>query len=129
MSMNRTLLSLMVAGAVALGGGAALADEHGGHKMKRKHMHGGMKIEKLTRNLDLTPEQEAQIKPILEGMKPQLKAIHEEARQKADTVVQENMAKIRPLLNAEQQAKFDKMREAREKMREARQLMRDARAD
>lgn len=128
--MNRKLLTVIIASALALGSGAALAGDHDGqHKMMRKHMHGGMKIERLTRQLDLTPEQEAQIKPILEQMKPQLKAIHEEARQKADKVVQDNMAKIRPVLNAEQQTKLDKLQEAREKMREARQLMRDARAD
>ncbi len=49
--------------------------------------------------------------------------------EKTRALMEASMAKIRPLLTPEQQAKFDKMKAAHEKMREARQEMRDAQAD
>lgn len=130
--MNRKLLTLTIAGAIALGGGAALQakgpGEEGGWKGKHGRGHRmEFKMEHLTKDLDLTPEQKAQIDPIMEQVKPQIKAIHEEAMKKSQAVMAESMAKIRPLLTPAQQAKFDKMKEAREKMREARDAMREAR--
>ena len=134
--MNRKLLTLTIAGALALGGGAGLLakgpgeEGHGGHG----GWHGGghrmeFKMEHLKKDLNLTPQQEAQVDPILEQVKPQIKAIHEEAMKKMQAVMGESMAKIRPLLTPEQQAKFDKMKEAHEKMREAHEAMRAARGE
>ncbi len=121
-----------MAGALALGGGAALqagekGEGNGRHGRGEHRMGGRMKLERLTKGLDLTPQQETQINPLLEQVKPQIKAIHEEAQQKAKAVMDDTMAKIRPLLTPEQVAKMDKMKAAREKMREARQEMREAR--
>ncbi len=124
--MNRKLLALTIAGALALGSGATLqakgGDGHGG-----RHGKGGMGIEKMTKGLDLTPEQQAQVTPILEQTKPQIKAIHEEAMKKSQAVMADTMAKIRPLLTPEQVQKLDRMQAAREKMRAAREEMRAAR--
>ncbi len=128
--MHRKLLTLTIAGALALGGAAALQarpHEDGGHG---RHMRGhkmGFKMERLTKDLDLTPQQQAQVDPIVEQVKPQIKAIHEDAMKKSQAVMEESMAKIRPLLTPEQVAKLDKMKAAHEKMRDARKEMRDAR--
>lgn len=132
--MTLKLLALTIASALALGGGAALqagekGEGHGRHGRGGHHMGGGFKMERLTKDLDLTPAQEAQVNPLIEQVKPQIKAIHEEAMQKSKAVMDDTMAKIRPLLTPEQVAKLDKMKAAHEKMREARQEMREARQD
>ena len=46
--------------------------------------------------------------------------------EKSKAVMETTAAQIRPLLNAEQQKKFDAMRAAHEKMREARREMHEA---
>lgn len=132
--MNRKLLTLTIAGALALGGGAALQakgpgeEEHGRHGRGPGHGdHMGFGMEHMTKRLDLTPQQQAQVNPIIEQVKPQIKAIHEEAMKKSHAVMEESMAKIRPLLTPEQVQKLDKMKAAHEKMREAREAMREAR--
>jgi periplasmic protein CpxP/Spy len=129
--MKQTILALALASGLALGGATAV-QAHPGHDgdgqgMKRVHKFKVHGVEHLTKNLDLTPQQEAQIRPIVEGAKPQMKAIMEEAMQKRKAVMEQTAAQIRPLLNAEQQAKFDQLRAAHEKMREARKEMREAR--
>lgn len=130
--MNRKLLTLTIAGALALGGGAALQAK-GPHEEGEEggwHGHGhrmGMGLEHMTKTLNLTADQQAKVGPILDQMKPQLKAIHEDAMKKAQAVMADSMAKIRPLLTPEQQQKFDAMKAAHEKMREAREAMREAR--
>ncbi len=132
--MTRKLLALTIASALALVGGAALqagekGEGHGRHERGGHRMGGGFGMEHLTKGLDLTPAQEAQVNPLIEQVKPQIKAIHEEAMQKSKAVMDDTMAKIRPLLTPEQVAKFDKMKAAHEKMREARQEMREARQE
>jgi Spy/CpxP family protein refolding chaperone len=86
----------------------------------------GERLERLTRALDLTPEQQAKIKPIFEAAKPQVMAIHQEAQQKRQAIRENVMAQIRPILTPAQQQKFDAMKKAREDMRKAREEMRDA---
>jgi len=137
--MKKLFLTLALASGLALGGATSLQahDGHGrggpdGHGMKRMHkmkMMGGHSLKRMTKDLDLTPEQEAQVKPILEQAKPQMKAIHEEAMQKSKAVMENTAAQIRPILTAEQQQKLDKMQAAHEKMREARREMREAKTE
>ena len=80
----------------------------------------------MTRNLDLTPEQQAKIQPIIDQARPQIVAIHEEAKQKSKAVRDNTVAQIRPILTPEQQQKFDALQKAREDMRNARRAMREA---
>ena len=64
--MNRKLLTLTIAGALALGGGAALeANDMGGGRHGHRHGKMGFGIEHMTKELDLTPQQQAQVNPIL----------------------------------------------------------------
>ena len=125
--MKTTLFAVTLASALALGtfGLYAHEDGHGGHG-PRRFMHKGMALEHLTRDLDLTPQQQAQVKPIVEQARPQIVAIHEEARQKTRAIMENAATQIRPLLTAEQQQKFDALKKAREDMRAAMKEMHKA---
>jgi Spy/CpxP family protein refolding chaperone len=96
---------------------------------KRKMMMHGFGLKHVTKELDLTPQQEAQVKPVIDAAKPQLRAIHEEAMQKSRAIIDASIAQIRPVLTPEQQAKLDKLQAAHEKMREAMREMHEAKAD
>lgn len=125
--MKRNLLTLAVAGAIALGGFAAVQAEEsfGPH---RWHHRGGH-LARLVETLKLTPEQKAKVQPIIDQAKPQLKAIHQEAMQKAKTVMDNTMTQIRPMLNAEQQKKLDELKQAHEQMRDAMKKLHEAGAE
>ena len=132
--MKRKLIALSIAGALALGTGAALqahpeGDGKGGHRMHKKMMMHGFGLKHVTKELDLTPQQEAQVKPVIDAAKPQLRAIHEEAMQKSRAIIESSIAQIRPVLTPEQQQKLDALRAAHEKMREAMREMHEAKAD
>jgi Spy/CpxP family protein refolding chaperone len=123
--MKRNLLVFTAVGALALGGfGVALA-EHGpggGHGLGGGHgqwQGHGFGLEHMTKSLNLTPDQQAKVQPIVDQMRPQIVAIHREAMQKAKSVVDDTMSKIRPLLTPEQQKKFDDLKKAHEDMRKA----------
>lgn len=119
----------MAAAAVSLGGLTYLqAKEHGEHK----HHHGPkmhkMKnpLEHLSKDLDLTDAQKAQVQPIIDQTKPQLEAIHKEAMEKTHALLENAGTQIRPLLTPQQQQKFDAMKKAHEDMRKAMQQMHEA---
>lgn len=68
---------------------------------------------KMTESLNLTADQKAKVQPILDAAKPQMQAIHRDAMQKSKAVMEDTMAKIRPLLTADQQKKLDDMKSER----------------
>jgi len=121
--MKRNLLTLAAVGAIALSGFALVQaqDKGGGHSW-RGHGNG---LNHLTKTLNLTPDQQAKVQPILDQAKPQLKAIHQEAMQKAKAVMDSTMSQIRPLLNADQQKKLDDLKAAHAQMRDAMKKMHD----
>ena len=86
----------------------------------------GNPVERLTRALDLTPDQQAKVKAIFEQARPQIRAARQEFRQKAQAIRENVQAQIRPILTPAQQQKFDAIKKAREDMRKAREEMRDA---
>jgi Spy/CpxP family protein refolding chaperone len=92
----------------------------------RRHHKRGNPVERLTRALDLTPEQQAKIQPIFDQARPQMKAARQEAREKMMAIRENTMAQIRPILTPAQQQKFDALKKAREDMRKAREQMREA---
>jgi LTXXQ motif family protein len=120
----------MAAAALSLGGLAYLqAKEPGEHK----HHHGpkmhhkmGNPLEHLSKDLDLTDAQKAQVQPIIDQTKPQLEAIHKEAMEKTHALLENAGTQIRPLLTPPQQQKFDAMKKAHEDMRKAMQQMHEA---
>ena len=124
--MKRNLLTLAAVGAIALSGFALVqAQDKGGFGGHGWRGHGNS-LNHLTKTLNLTPDQQAKVQPILDQAKPQLKTIHQEARQKAKAVMDSTMSQIRPLLNADQQKKLDDLKAAHQQMRDAMQKMHDA---
>ena len=92
----------------------------------RPHHRWGNGLEHMTETLDLTPEQQAKIRPILEQAKPQIAAIRQESRQKIKAIRDKVRSEIRPFLTPSQQQKLDAIHQAREDMRKARQEMHEA---
>ena len=121
--MKRNLLALSAVAAIGLGGLAVAQPEDGGPG--RWHGHGNQ-LERLTKTLNLTPDQQAKVQPILEQAKPQIIAIHQEAMQKTKAVMDTTMSQIRPLLTPEQQKKFDDQQKARQDMHNAEKELHDA---
>ncbi len=83
-------------------------------------------VEDNPKDLELTPQQQAQVQPIIDQAKPQIRAIHQEAMQKTRAVMENSAAQIRPLLTAEQQQKFDAIKKAHEDMIAARKALHEA---
>ena len=123
--MKRNFLTLATAGVIALGGFAVAQAQTGPGRGARGHGH-GFGLERLTEGLDLTPDQQAKIQPILDQTKPQIAAIHEEAMQKMKTVIDSTTSQIRPLLTPEQQKKFDAIQKAHQDMMKAQKELHEA---
>lgn len=127
--MKKNVMILAAVGAIALGGFAIAGSQSGPCAAgERWHGRGFSKfaLERLTKNLDLTADQQARVQPIIEQAKPQLLAIHEEAMQKAKTVVDGAIAQMRPILTADQQQKLEELRNAHAEARKSRQKLHDA---
>jgi Spy/CpxP family protein refolding chaperone len=105
------------------------AKEPGEHGPKHEHGPGpdhhmmGNPLENLGKDLNLTDDQKTKVQPIIDQMKPQMKAIHEEAMQKMHALMESAGAQIRPLLTPEQQVRFDAMKKAHEDMKKAHEEM------
>jgi Spy/CpxP family protein refolding chaperone len=110
--MNRILITTFAAGALATSGLAVGQAGHG-------HWRRGNPLDNMAGTLNLTPDQQAKIQPILDQAKPQLVAVHREAMQKAKAVIDNTMTQIRPLLTPDQQKKADDLRQAREEVKNA----------
>jgi|ERR1043166_5135510 Spy/CpxP family protein refolding chaperone len=99
--------------------------DSGGDKARHHHKWGNS-LEYMTKTLDLTPDQQAKIGPILEQAKPQMKAARQESKEKMKTVRDNVRSQIRPLLTPVQQQKWDAIQKAREDLRKAREALREA---
>ena len=88
-------------------------------------------VEEAKARLKLTPEQEAQLKPIVQDRNQKLKAIRDKYAsdtsrrakramfKEAQPVVENYQARVRTILNDEQEAEWEKMRaEAKERLKE-----------
>ena len=115
--MKRNFLTLAAASLIAVGGFAVVQAETGHGRGARGHG-----LEQLTEGLNLTPDQQAKVQPIIDQAHPQIVAIHREAMQKMKTVVDNTASQIRPLLTPEQQKTFDENQKSRQgRMRERKQ--------
>jgi Spy/CpxP family protein refolding chaperone len=123
-NMKRNLLTLATAGAIALGGFALVDAQDGagpaGHRGFRGHQFA---MQHLTKSLNLTADQQAKIKPLFDQARPQIIAIHKNAMQQTQAIIDKTMTQVRPILTADQQAKFDALQKARQDMRNAMQEM------
>jgi Spy/CpxP family protein refolding chaperone len=123
--MKRNILTLVAAGAIALGGFVVVQAQAGSGGHGRWHGH-AFGLQHLTEKLDLTSDQEAKVQPILDAAKPQIAAIHQEAMQKAKGVMDSTLSQIWPLLTADQQKKLDAIQKAHQDMMNARKELHDA---
>ena len=126
--MKRNLLTLVTAGAIALGGFIFVQAQPGpgGAGHWQDHAFG---LRGITEKLDLTAEQQTKVQPILDQAKPQIAAIHQEAMQKAKTVIESTLSQVRPLLTADQQKKLDAIQKAHQDMMNANKELQDAMQD
>jgi Spy/CpxP family protein refolding chaperone len=72
--------------------------------------------EHLRRTLDLTPEQETKVAPIVAATSAKLETIRTETAERVRTVMEESKKEVAPLLTAEQQKKLDKLEAEHRKM-------------
>ena len=126
--MKKNLLALAAAGAIALGGFVVVQAQPGpggaGHWRGHAFVLNG-----ITEKLNLTPDQQTKVQPILDQAKPQIAAIHQEAMQKMHTVMNSTLSQIRPILNADQQKKLDAIEKAHQDMMNAKKQLHDALQD
>jgi Spy/CpxP family protein refolding chaperone len=125
--MKRNLLAVVAAGAIALGG-FVIAQAQAGSGFGCPHGH-AFGLGGLTDELNLTAEQQTKVQPILDAAKPQIVAIHQEAMQKTQTVIDSTLSQIRPMLTADQQKKLDAVQKAHQDMMNARKQLHNALQD
>src|ERR1051325_1249855 len=127
-TMKRNILAVAAAGAIALGGFVVVQAQPGpgGAGHWRSHAFG---LNAITEKLNLTPDQQPKVQPILDQAKPQIAAIHQEARQKMHTVMNNTMSQIRPMLNADKQKKLDAIEKAHQDMMNAKKQLHEALQD
>ena len=110
-TVSRMMGLFMLTAALSLFGASAWADGDGpgyGHDPKAH-------LEKLTKKLSLTQEQQDKILPIIEEKHQKMEALHQQMKE----MRQQAMAKIETELTPEQQKKWKEMQEEREeKMKE-----------
>jgi Spy/CpxP family protein refolding chaperone len=123
--MKRNLLTLAVAGAIALSGFVVVQAQPGPGGPGHWHGH-AFGLKGITEKLNLTSEQQTKVQPILDAAKPQIATIHQEAMQKMKTVMDSTLSQIRPLLTAEQQKKLDDIQKAHQDMMNAHKELHDA---
>ena len=118
-TMKRNFLTLAAASLIVLGGFAVIQAQNplGGGR--------GHGLERLTEGLNLTPDQQAKVQPIINQAQPQIAAIHREAMQKMKLVVDNTASQIRPLLTPDQQKKLDENQNAHRGRRNAQKGSRD----
>ena len=126
-TMKRNLLTFAAVGGIALGGFAVAQAENGSWGGPgRWHGGHGFALAHLTKSLNLTPDQEAKVQPLVDQARPQIIAIHKDAMEKTHAVIDKTMSQIRPLLTPDQQKKFDDLQKARQDMRNAMQRLHEA---
>jgi periplasmic protein CpxP/Spy len=124
-TMKGNILTLVAVGAIALGGFVVVQAQPGAGGAGGWHGH-AFGLQHLTKQLNLTSDQETKVQPILDAAKPQLVAIHQEAMQKAKGVMDSSLSQIRPLLTADQQKKLDAIQKAHQDMMNAHKELNDA---
>src|SRR6266550_3033241 len=122
--MKRNVLTLVAVGAIALGG-FVVVQAQPGPGGGGWHGH-GFGLQRITEKLNLTSDQQAKVQPIIDGAKPQIAAIHQEAMQKMKTVMDSTISQIRPLLTPDQQKKLDDIQKAHQDMMNAHKELHDA---
>jgi periplasmic protein CpxP/Spy len=111
---------------ISIGNAQEPAAKDSGGDGPRHHHQWGNSLEHMTKTLDLTPDQQAKIGPILEQANPQMKAARQESKEKMKAIRDNVRSQIRPLLTPAQQQKWDAIQKARDDVRKAREALRQA---
>jgi periplasmic protein CpxP/Spy len=122
--MQTKLCTLALAGLLTIAGGAAIAQDNTaavpqqGQGYGHRGMNPDAQLQHLTKQLDLTAEQQAQIKPILENRDAQMKQLwqdqsisQQDRHAKMESIHQDTNSKIEAVLNDTQKQKFAQMHE------------------
>ena len=127
--MRSRLFTLALSSALALGAaGAATAQDQpppppdgamqGPPPSGQRHMDPNKQLQHLTRELDLSADQQSQIKPVLEDRDQQMQALfadqslsQQDRRAKGRSITQASKSKIVAVLNDEQKQKFEAMQQ------------------
>jgi Spy/CpxP family protein refolding chaperone len=72
--------------------------------------------EHFRRTLDLTPEQESKVAPVIEATSAKLEAIRVETAERVRMVMEDSKKEVAPLLTPEQQKKLDQLEAQHRKM-------------
>src|SRR6266478_7907835 len=116
------LLIVFVLGGVTGSALTGLYRSRAGADRPEKAMHD--RFEKMRRELNLTDEQTKAVSAILDETRNEYRALHTELKPRFDEPRQKARARIRALLTAEQQQKFDAMVAQRDAHREEEQKSR-----
>jgi periplasmic protein CpxP/Spy len=128
-NMKRNLLTVVAVVAMALAG-YAFAEPQGGFGGHHGGWQGqGFGMGHLTKALNLTPDQQSKVQPLIDQARPQIIAIHKDAMEKTHAIIDKTMSQIRPILTPDQQKKFDDLQKARQDMRNAIQELHSAMAE
>ncbi len=71
-------------------------------------------MDEMQTRLKLSPDQVQKLSAILEGTHKRFKTLREKYKPEVKTIQEEQVASIRAILNATQQAEYEKMRQERE---------------
>lgn len=69
----------------------------------------GMIMEKMTRDLDLTPDQQEKVQEIMDRTRDKMMALREKNRPKFKSILQQSQQEIAAVLDSGQKEKFDRM--------------------
>jgi len=116
------LLVVFVLGGVTGAALSGLYRSRASRERPEKAMH--ERFEKMRRELNLTDEQTKAVSAILDETRNEYRALHTELKPRFDEPRQKARARIRALLSAEQQQKFDAMVAQRDAHREEEQKSR-----
>lgn len=141
-SMRNKLFALALGGIIAVSANAALyaqdngaqtnppqtsGDQQPGQFHRGHRMNPDRQLAHLTKALDLSADQQAQIKPILQDRQQQMQALWQDqslSRQdrhaKAQAIQQDSRTKLEAALNDQQKQKFEEMRAKMQARREQR---------
>lgn len=123
--MRKTLCTIALTGLLGLGMAALAQDQstteppmHGQHGQR---MNPDSQLAHLTKTLNLTSDQQTQIKPILENQQQQMMQLHqdqsmsrEDKMAKAKSLHADTTSKIEAVLNDQQKQKYEAMQQKME---------------
>jgi Spy/CpxP family protein refolding chaperone len=122
--MHSRLLTLALGGMLTLGAtGAAIAQDTPPSQGQPgpggpRHMDPDRQLQHLTKELDLTADQQSQIKPVLVDRQQKLQSLfqdqslsQDDRRAKARSLIGDSNSKIEAVLNDEQKQKFEAMQQ------------------